>query len=417
MRSLKEVMSEPTDPTGPVLAPLPGVVVTEPTTPDRVRRPVDLLRLVVVAVVLVVVIVLADVAVGTTGALEQDLSLATDGTSPILLQVVGWLAGLAVVVLPVVIGTDLLLRRRPLQLVEALAAAGVGALIVIGLRTLILDGHLGSVLGALTRPLSAGRTSPLDAVAVSLVAMLTVADIVGRRWVSPLAVVVIGSSALTTFVSGQSTSLAVFVSLLLGWLVGLAFRYGVGAVSTRPSGSQIAAALVLAGVPLTHLELVEVGDAAERQYVATTGTGDLAVRVMDRDTFGFASGRRLLRMLRLRGASTRAPALNLRAELEHRALMSLTLADAGIPAPRVVAVTEVGPFSACIAYSVPRGRTLQEVADAVTDRDLAAVWRLLGTLRSRRVAHRGLGPDIVMLPETDPEMSGRAPVLGDAGPG
>lgn len=59
-------------------------------------------------------------------------------------------------------------------------------------------------------------------------------------------------------------------------------------------------------MPLTHLQLVEVDDAAERQYLAQTDGGDLVVRVIDRDTFGFASGRRLLRMLRLRG---RAPAL------------------------------------------------------------------------------------------------------------
>lgn len=80
--------------------------------------------------------------------------------------------------------------------------------------------------------------------------------------------------------------------------------------------------------------------------------------------------------------------------------MALTLADAGIPAPRVAAATEVGPFSACIAYVPLQGRTLLEVGDAVTDHDLAAVWRLLGALRARRVAHRGLGPDVVMLVQT-----------------
>ena len=374
-----------------------GVEVIEPPIPDRVRRPADALRLGTAVVVLVVAIALADVAVGTTGALEQDLALATGGVPRLLLQVFSWLAGIGIVVLPLAVGADLILRSRPLQLVHALVAAGTGALLVLGLRSLILDGHLGVVLGALTRPLLQGRTAPIDPVIVSLVALLTVADIVGRKYISPLAIVIIGSSAVTAFLSGQSTSLAVGVSLLLGWAVGLAFRYGFGAASTRPPGSEVAQALVGTGLPLTRLELVDPDDSGDRRYRGQTAEHELDVQVMDRDTFGLASGRRFLRTLRLRSASTRSPSLSLRADLEHRTLMGLALAAAGVSAPQPLAVCEVGAFSAAIAYAEPQGRTLLELGQRLSDTDLEKVWEMLSTLRRRRVAHRGLAADVVMI--------------------
>lgn len=377
-----------------------SVEVVEPPIPDRVRRPADALRLGAVVIVLTVSIALADVAVGTTGALEQDLALATDGVPRLLLQVFSWLAGIGIVVLPLAVGTDLILRARPLQLVHALAAAGAGALLVLGLRSLILDGYFGLVLGALTRPVIQGRTAPIDPVIVSLVALLTVADIVGRKWISPLAIVIIGSSAVTAFLSGQSTALAVGVSLLLGWAVGLAFRYGFGAVSTRPPGSEVARTLVHMGLPLIRLELVDPDDAGDRRYRGRTATDELDVQVMDRDTFGLASGRRFLRMLRLRSASTRSPSLSLRADLEHRTLMGLALADAGVTAPRPVAVCEVGAFSAAIAYAEPAGRTLAELGERVSDADLTGVWELLATLRRGRLAHRGLAADVVLITDS-----------------
>ncbi|MDN5790306.1 MAG: flippase-like domain-containing protein [Micrococcales bacterium] len=373
------------------------VEVVEPPIPDRVRRPADALRLGIVVLVLVAAIALADVAVGTTDALEHDIALATSGIPRLLLQLVGWLSGIGVVVLPLAVGADLIVRTRPMQLIQALAAAGVGALIVIGLSALILDGHLGTVAAALSRPLEGGRTDPLDAVIVAMVALLTVADVVGRQWISPVAIVVVAATVVTSFISGASTSLAVFCSLLLGWLVGLAFRFGFGATSTRPPGREIAEALIAAGIPLTRLELVDPDDAGDRRYRGTTDSFLVDVQVMDRDTFGLASGRRLWRLLRVRSGSTRKPALTLRTELEHRTLMGLALAQVHIPAPRPVAVCEVGPFSAVIAYIDPTGTPLSELGEDLDDAQLALIWRMYSTLQRRRIAHRGLGPYTVMI--------------------
>lgn len=378
-------------------APGRVVEVVEPPIPDRVRRPADALRLAVVLIVLVGGLFIADLAVDTRGAVEQDLVQATSGLPRLILTLLGWVSGIGIVLLPFAVGADLIVRRRPLQLVQALAAALVAGVLVIVFSMLVLDGHVGFVLNVLTRPATEGRTDPLDIVVVSMLALLTVADIVGRKWISPFAIAVVVATVVTSLLSGTLSLAAIVCSLLLGWAVGLAFRLAFGATSTRPPGTQVAEVLVATGIPLTRLELVDANDAGDRRYAGTTDTLPVDVHVIDRDTFGLASGRRLLRLLRLRNGFTRSPSLSLRSELEHRTLMGLVLAQARIPAPRPVAVCEVGPFSAVIAYVEPDGRSIEELDGDLDDGQLGEIWSMVGTLQRRRVAHRSLAPQVVML--------------------
>ncbi len=379
-----------------VVDPAAAVEVVEPPIPDRVRRPADAIRLAVVALVLVLGFVLADLAVGTRGAVEQDLTEATSGLPRVLLTVLGWLSGLGAVLLPIAVGADLLVRRRPMQLVQALGAAVIGGVLVIICVALVTTGHGGFLTDVLSRPTVDGQSPPLDIVVVSMIALLTVADIAGRKWISPIATTVVVAIVLTTFLSGLITLTALLCSVLLGWLVGLAVRLAFGAVSTRPPGVDVARVLLSTGVPLERLELVDGNAAGDRRYAGMTASGTVDVHVIDRDTFGLSSGRRLVRALRLRSGFSRPPALTLKAELEHRTLMGLLLADAGIHAPRPVAVSEVGPFAAVIAYVEPQGVTLDQVDD-LDDEALAQVWRLASTLGRRRIAHRGLSPQAVLV--------------------
>ncbi len=375
------------------------VEVVEPPIPDRVRRPADLYRLILALVLLIGGVALGVAAVGTSGAVEQDLADAVSGLPRLLLTLLTWLGAIGVVLLPFVVGTDLVVRRRPMQLIQSLGAAVLGAVLVIGLVWSILSGPLDFLQATLTRANSEGRSSPFDIVIVSTVALLTVADVMGRKWISPLAITVVSATAVAGFLSGSVTAAAIVCSLLLGWAIGLAFRYAFGATSTRPPGTEVAKALVATGIPLTRLELLDANDSGDRHYRGTTDTLPVDVHVIDRDTFGLASGRRLLRVLRLRNGFTRPPALTLRAELEHRTLMGLVLAQARIPAPRPVSVCEVGPFAAAIAYVEPVGESLEERGDRLDDDDVAEIWRMVGALQRRRVAHRNLGPNVVMIDE------------------
>ncbi|MEO8518335.1 MAG: lysylphosphatidylglycerol synthase transmembrane domain-containing protein [Dermatophilaceae bacterium] len=390
-----------------------GVVVVEPPPSQRVRRPTDLLALVFALVVLFVAVSLGDVAVGTASGLEQDLIGASGALPGLLQRLFGWAGGIGLLVVLVFQGVDLVLRARTRQLLESIAAAGAGALLALTLQRLVLDGHLGGVLAALTKGLANGeRTSPLDGLLVASVAFFTVSGVGGRSILRRAAVLVVGSAILSGFLSGGVTALALFSTALLGWAVGLVTRLALGAASTRPAGAAVAAALIGCGLDLTRLELVEPGPSGGRQYAGSGPEGSLDVRVLDRETFGTAIARRVLRRVRLRGPSTRGPSLTVRGAVEHHALMSMALAKAGVTAPDLLAVAEVGPSAAVMAYRPTAGVALTTTpATDLSDDDLAAFWHLLAQLQRARIAHRGLIVDHLLLDE-----QGRA-ALGEAGTG
>lgn len=379
------------------------VVVVEPPPSGRVRRQGDLFALLFALAVLFVAVGLGDVAVGTASGLEQDLIGAGGALPRPLLRLFGYAGGIGLLVLLVVKCVDLLVRSRSRQLLEAVATAGVGALLALLLQQLVLDGHLGAVLAALTKGLPGdGRSTPLDGVILASVAFFTVAGVGGRSVLRRAAVVVIGSAILSGFLSGGVTALALFASALLGWAVGLVARLALGAASTRPPGSAVAAALIGSGLDITQLELVEPATGGARRYAGSGPGGPLDVRVLDRETFGTAIGRRVLRRVRLRGPSTRGPSLTVRGAVEHHALMAMAVAKAGVKAPELLAAADVGPSAAVLAYRPPAGAALAlsaATATTLSDDDLASFWHLLALLQRARIAHRGLSVEHLLLDE------------------
>lgn len=374
-----------------------AVEVVEPRLPARVRRPSDLVRLVGAIVVLVTAVALGDVAIGAAGALESDLHLATGGLPHLLLTILGWAGGVGVIALPLAVGAELMARGKVVQLVQAVGAAAVSAGAVVGLNAVILDGHMGGVLRVLTRPVAEGRTPPVSAVEVSLVAFLTVCRVAGRRWHQAVAVLVLGSTVLTGFLSGASTALSLGLSLVFGWAIGLAFRYGFGAQVTLPDGRQIAGVIVAAGIPLRRLTLETTGQRGDRRYRAETDDGDLDAVVIDRDTFGLATLRSLGRRLRLQSASTRRPSLTVRSEVEYRSLMALTFQRLGLSAPRLVATAPVGAFCSVMVLRPAKGSTLAHSAQATSDDVLAQLWLMVSRMQRAKVTHRELETHILLV--------------------
>src|SRR5674476_126110 len=207
------------------------------------------------------------------------------------------------------------------------------------------------MLAALTKGLpEGGRTTPLDGLLVAGIAFFTVSGVGKRPKLRMAAFVVVGSAMLFGFLSGEVTALALLVTALFGWTVGLVTLFAIGAASTRPPGTAVAAALIGCGLDITRLELVESTGVRGRQYAGSGPVGSLDVRVLERDTFGTEAGRRVLRRVRLRGPSARGPSLTIRDAVEHHALMALAVAKAGVRAPELLATAEVGPYAAVLAY-------------------------------------------------------------------
>ena len=405
-----------------------GVVVVEPRLPRRVRRPADLLRLVAVVAAGVLLVALGALAVGTTDGLEQDLVGAVTGLPRFLLLVVTLVSGIGTLALPVAISLDLLVRRRPWQLLDALVAATAAVVVSLAFRWWVTTYEPGQLLEALTKTLpDGGRSTPVEGLLAGIVAFLTLVGLAGRfRW-RLAAVLAVGSLAAVGVLSGDVTALATTLSLLLGWAVGLAVRCGIGAASSRPLGTSVADALVDADVAVVHLERILDDSVEPRRYLAELADGGRArIAVLDRDTYGSNLAYRSWRRLRLRGPATRRGFLTVRSAVDHAALMSLAVSRAGAPTPDLLAVSEVGPYAALVAYRHVDGRTLAQLAanrpllapaedpDLVVDpvqaelaaeaddgllddARLAACWSALHRLQRRRIAHRGLVEDNLLL--------------------
>jgi undecaprenyl-diphosphatase len=100
---------------------------------------------------------------------------------------------------------------------------------------------------------------------------------------------------------------------------------------------------------------------------------------------------RLYRRIQPRDLGDEKPFSTLRRAVEHEALVALAARDLGVRTPRLRAVATVEPNGYVLAYDRIEGRSLDRVDPVeVTDDVLAAVWRLLGQLRERRIAHRDL---------------------------
>ena len=374
------------------------VEVIEPPS-GRVRRPIDLFAMLVALILLVGVVGIGTLAVGTASGLEKDLVGVGGALPSVLLQLLSWAGGIGLLLLLVVKGVDLVLRSRFWQLVESVVAAGFGTVLAYLLQEVILNGHLGAVLAALTKIQPNNiRTEPLDELIVASVAFFTVSGLGGRSILRKAAVIVVASAIVSGFLSGGVTALALFASALLGWVVGLTAHVAWGVVSNRPSGAEVAAALIRCGLHLTRLELLDPAPNTGRRYAGSGPGGRLDVRVLDRDTFGAAASRRLLRRVRLRGPSARGPSLTVRRAVEHHALMAMAVASAGVRAPELLAAAEVGPFAAVLAYRPTAGSTLAELEPgSLRQADLAAFWRLLILLQRAQIAHRGLSLDNLVL--------------------
>src|SRR6187397_2743213 len=141
------------------------------------------------------------------------------------------------------------------------------------------------------------------------------------------------------------------------------FRLAVGTASTRPPGTDVAAALVDCGLDISRLELVESAPGEGRWYAGSGPVGRVDVHVLDRDSFAIAAGRRV----RLRGLSTRGPSLTVRGTAEHHALMAMAVAKAGVRAPELLAAAGVGPLAVVLVYRPAEGLALDMGSRALSD--------------------------------------------------
>jgi len=366
---------------------------------SRIRMPADLLRFVIAVIEIALLAGLGLLARATANGAETDIVLASKQLPSAVLSFVGVIAHGALLILPIALAIRALVRHQPRRLAEGIAAGGLTVGVVLAVNVLLKNPVATGLYDVLTSHHTADKRVPaLDWYLSGLTAYVTVIGLSGRpRWRTVFWLAV-AFYAVASLADTQTTVFSVLITLLIGVACGSVLRYALGAVSERPSALEIAEALGVVDGPVVAIRRIADPRTETRRYAATLrGGGRLDLTVFDRDQQAADVFYRLYRRLRVRTQVSRSAPLTLDRAVERRALLTYAAEDAGVPTPRLRALVRVGPEAAVLANESHDGTTLAELGRPPTDAQLGNVWDVVLQLHGRRVTHRALTADRILL--------------------
>ncbi len=360
----------------------------------RIRRPVDLVRLTVLLLLGLFLIAVAIIAREATRGANEDLARLLGDVPRVFIRAFSVLTSFGALAVPIAFMIREIVRGQTRRLLEALLT-GLVAIGVIEILDRVVAAYPGSQLyESLTRVGAHGSVRPFDTYLAALLAFVAVTGVVTEPLWSGLLVAVTSLYVLSVFTATQASIMSLSLSLVIGAFVGIAVRYAAGRVSNRPDAQQVVTALADRGIELTRMERVHSDDDGRRDYLATMPSGRmLVVQVLDRELIRSGAVYNVYRLIRIRKEIAPAPALSLERVAEHRTLLGMAIAQAGVPIPRLEAGVRCGPDAIVLVYEHRVGRP---VVDPTPDQ-LDELWSLVKRLHRNGITHRGLTADSISL--------------------
>ncbi|WP_009997467.1 lysylphosphatidylglycerol synthase domain-containing protein [Streptomyces clavuligerus] len=446
---------ESPDGTGPGADGPSGVASTdrvsgdEPLLAARVHRPSDLLRLLTGILAIAVVLAVSAFAHGTTAGLEQDITKGTGQAPDLLVKLAGLVSSIALLLVPIAFAIERLIKRDGLRIADGVLAAVLAHGVTLATDLWVARAAPDSIRDALTQHQGSGLTDPVHGYLAPVIAYMTAVGMARRpRWRVVLWVVLL-LDAFAMLVAGYTTPFSIILTVLLGWTVAYGTLYAVGTPNVRPTGQTLLAGLRRVGFrPVTALRaedtpgmsspLGPVTDATDatgadggggstdgagtgeprgrergekgerhrseqndrgRRYLVTLEDGPpLDVTVVDREQQAQGFFYRVWRRLTLRSITTRRSLQSLRQALEQEALLAYAAISAGANAPKLIATSELGPDAVMLVYEHLGGRSLDAMTDGeITDDVVRGAWQQVKALQSRRIAHRRLDGEAILV--------------------
>ncbi|MFF3729657.1 YbhN family protein [Streptomyces sp. NPDC002476] len=378
----------------------------EPLLPARVHRPSDLMRLLIGVLAISVLFAIAAFAHGTTAGLEQDITKGTGQAPDALIKFAGLVSSIAVLLVPVVFAIERLIKRDGLRIADGVLAAVLAHGVTLAADLWVAESAPATIKDALTQPQPGNAlTDPVHGYLAPVIAYMTAVGMARRpRWRVVLWVVLL-LDAFAMLVGGYTTPFSIVLTVLIGWTVAYGTLYAVGSPNVRPTGQHLMAGLRRVGFhPVTALRAEDTPDSGDqndrgRRYLVTLEDGPpLDVTVVDREQQAQGFYYRVWRRLTLRGITQSRSLQSLRQALEQEALLAYAAIAAGANAPKLIATSELGPDAVMLVYEHIGGRSLDALEDSeITDELLRGAWRQVRALQSRRIAHRRLTGDAILV--------------------
>ena len=362
------------------------IEIVEPALPAYARTAGDFLRVGAATVTVLGALVLAAIFRSSVSGADSDLQRVAQSVPSALAQAlllasnyVGIVGGIAVVVALVII-------RRLRVAVMVGAAAVTGGLAMWGISQLLsLDVELPAQLGQLR------TVSNVQVIAAAAAVLTVMAPWLDRPW-RRAGVGLIAVTAFTRVFSGADTPYDVAVAIVLGWLVGSLLLLIFGSPNRRPDGAQVATAVRRLGIDVVGLEYIGNAIRGAIAYRARARDGSSRfIKVFSADQPESDRLVQYWRWLRLRDAQHDQPFASLRRSVEHEAFVSLSVAQARVPAPGYCGIAEIEPEGMLLAFHYIESENLEGVGpERLTDSMLRQIWSLVAELQAKRIAHRDL---------------------------
>jgi uncharacterized membrane protein YbhN (UPF0104 family) len=378
----------------------------EPLLPARVHRPSDLLRLLIGVLAIALLFSVAAFAQGTTTGLEDDISKGTEQAPDLLIKLAGLVSSIVVLLVPVAFAIERLVKRDGLRIADGVLAAVLAHGVTLATDLWVARSASGTIRDALTQPQPGDAlTDPVHGYLAPVIAYMTAVGMARRpRWRVVLWVVLL-LDAFTMLVGGYTTPFSIVLTVLIGWTVAYGTLYAVGSPNVRPTGQHLMAGLRHVGFrPVAAMRTEDASDNIDpsdrgRRYLVTLEDGPpLDVTVVDREQQAQGFFYRMWRRLTLRSITERRSIQSLRQALEQEALLAYAAIAAGANAPKLIATSELGPDAVMLVYERIDGRSLDAMDDVeITDELVRGAWRQVRALQSRRIAHRGLTGDAILV--------------------
>ncbi len=390
-------------PSGPAVshpASLAAELIVEDALELRIRMPTDLLRCVSSWIEIALLVGLGLLAKATASGVEVDVVGASHKLPKGLVSPLHDLALIALIVLPIALAVRLVIIGQLRPLLEAAVIGLTAAAIAVACNLILRLSVMSGLYHALASQNGQGSATLLDPYLAALAAYLTVIGLSGRQRWRTWFWLAIGFYCLTSLAqpNTRASLLSLLIALLIGSAVGSGLRYVMGTNSERPTAAEIAAALGMAGVPLVAIRRAEDSTTENRRYQAVGHDGArLDLLVFDRDQQAADALYRIYRRLRLTSQVSRSAPVTVARAVERRTLMAYAVEDSGVPTPALRAALRVGAEAAVIASDHHSGTTLAELATPPSDHDLGNVFDAVLKLHRRRVTHRSLTADHILL--------------------
>ncbi len=357
-----------------------------------VRHPADAARFALAAVVAGALVGTIAAAPGETVVIARDIvRLCEDlpaGTTGFLVGIVQLIA----LVAPIVAVVALAAQRR-FRVIGLLALAAAVSAFTVALVNSWLAARVPSVV--IQRRLSdswlTGAAFPSTAYLAAAMAVIVAANAWLRSSWRRAAWAVIAAIAFCRLLTATEVPLNLGVVLAIGAACGSLALVMTGAPPRRTDESTLRFALARVGIDVARI-VTPPGEAHAVAFDTTTEGGEqLRVRVVGRDDRDVALVLRLWRALTKKGLGDRRPIASSRRAAEYEMLALALAGSAGAHVPQPVAIAFTTDEAALVAVRNVDGIPLATLDPSnVDDIMLVDLWRQVGTLHARRIAHRAL---------------------------